>query len=744
MQRISGIRYDDGRNYATNSFPVHALDLSKPTVQDAGWAVAYRRRYETAISSFDYQYQFDTVLSKKQTKPVAERMLSKEFLLSHCCVSSPRDVCTIDISGQQFTEAKSNDLKEFCDVAYINASENLLPIDTYKYFESARELELVFCGLRTLEITECDFPHLQVLDISYNNISNKDVLRLGSLHSLRVLNLAGNNLQSLPAEMSVVNVHKISNYFLCLEQLVLRENALNEPEIFACLAGLQRLKELNMIENGITTIPLLYVEQGKYVAEICPTPRQSFSNLNISSKSSHYRSVSGNRRSGRNVSKRKSAGMRKRPGNTHHRRSDKFDESLDASKVADEPESFCTSIIVHSDHYQDIVAPFPSLTHLNIANNKITAEHSVLNLADWPLLSELIIYNNPLISSTKGCPPLINKCLVDNKGVTVIRSKPQKVVRPPVCVPHSIRKIDFNKDTPSIQKPSGTKQLKAKASSKISLKNVGRSFSYPNGLCCTKSWNEVPDEPRSASDGKIINDVWGSKPEYFSSREMSYLNAHSQETEAEKQTEDLKQEEIGNIRQRVLELSWKGEDDVDQWESEQDHENIFITEVPEADKANVVSSHSGSGTLSRGSDKLLKTMDVDSELLLKDDEIDDDSLRLPTDFIGSVNALKNLISCGTHDKPLPIEKDTRSPPQKIMFLATASRNRARTAIAISNLQRSNVSEKNLSEIMEKKAEYSKEYKEALKLLNRVQQKYHIARNSSIKTKVKESDSQPAI
>ena len=43
----------------------------------------------------------------------------------------------------------------------------------------------------------------QMLDLSYNNLSADDILSLGSLPNLRVLHLSGNNLKSIPTDISL-------------------------------------------------------------------------------------------------------------------------------------------------------------------------------------------------------------------------------------------------------------------------------------------------------------------------------------------------------------------------------------------------------------------------------------------------------------------------------------------------------------------------------------------------------------
>ena len=42
-----------------------------------------------------------------------------------------------------------------------------------------------------------------MLDLSYNNLSSEDILNLGMLPNLRVLHLSGNNIKTIPADMSL-------------------------------------------------------------------------------------------------------------------------------------------------------------------------------------------------------------------------------------------------------------------------------------------------------------------------------------------------------------------------------------------------------------------------------------------------------------------------------------------------------------------------------------------------------------
>lgn len=52
--------------------------------------------------------------------------------MKHCCVEDPSDLCSVNISGQEMSEVKEDDLALFDNVAYVNAAENYLPFGEYR------------------------------------------------------------------------------------------------------------------------------------------------------------------------------------------------------------------------------------------------------------------------------------------------------------------------------------------------------------------------------------------------------------------------------------------------------------------------------------------------------------------------------------------------------------------------------------------------------------------------------------
>ncbi|ETE58896.1 X-ray radiation resistance-associated protein 1, partial [Ophiophagus hannah] len=168
---------------------------------------------------------------------------TKKMKLHH--VQKPSDLCSVNISHQNFALAKESDFMQFDSVAYINATENLLTLETFRNFPGLRELELSLNGLRNLKVRTGDFPHLE------------DVRTLGMLPRLKALHLTANGLSSLPLSLASPDSRNCPR-FPALEVLLLDDNQLSDSSVFLSLANLRRLKQLNLDKNGIKEVPYLH------------------------------------------------------------------------------------------------------------------------------------------------------------------------------------------------------------------------------------------------------------------------------------------------------------------------------------------------------------------------------------------------------------------------------------------------------------------------------------------------------
>ncbi|XP_073938991.1 X-ray radiation resistance-associated protein 1 isoform X2 [Castor canadensis] len=202
---------------------------------------------------------------------------------------------------------------------------------------------------------------------------------------------------------------------------MLDDNKLSNPNCFASLAGLRRLKKLSLDQNKIFRIPYLQQVQ--------------------------LRDGSGDGVGGR-------ASPQKEPQAVLQSKSWMFEASdaqpdytiLPMRKDVDRTEvvfssypGFSTSettkvcslppifeiLPVKSlkARNQTLAPPFPELRYLSLAYNKIAKEDAILPVALFPSLRELIFHNNPLVSHTRGVPPLLKSFLQERLGIRLIRRK---------------------------------------------------------------------------------------------------------------------------------------------------------------------------------------------------------------------------------------------------------------------------------------------------------------------------------
>lgn len=104
-------------------------------------------------------------------------------------------------------------------------------------------------SLTSLELQEGMFQMLKYLHLSYNRIPPAHIQQLEYLPSLLILNLASNELCTLPSDLS---------YLSQLEELNLASNEFSSSQaliapntIFDALATIPKLKKLNLSRNRL-------------------------------------------------------------------------------------------------------------------------------------------------------------------------------------------------------------------------------------------------------------------------------------------------------------------------------------------------------------------------------------------------------------------------------------------------------------------------------------------------------------
>ncbi|XP_050010371.1 X-ray radiation resistance-associated protein 1 isoform X2 [Alexandromys fortis] len=433
-------KMDNGKPYLNNCFPAKSL-LRIPEEGRGHWLVARKGSMKKGVAkaSAEGRENLKKVSFETGLKKVSRRdnqadslghghVLDRAFLMKHHCVRKPSDLCTVNVSGMKFSKAKEKDFKHFTSVIYINASENLLPLDAFHTFPTLKELELAFNGIKMVYVKYGDFKTLEFLDLSFNSLTEEAICDLGILPHLRVLLLTGNGLTSLPPNMAVAEQEasmtsltskKYILRFPALETLMLDDNKLSNPSCFASLAGLRRLKKLSLDQNKIFRIPYLQQVQlhdgssGDWVTE-GPNAQKEHSQpqtwiFETPDEQPNYTVLPMKKDVDRTE-----VVFSSYPG---------FSTS-ETAKICSLPPIFeILPVKSLKARNQTLAPPFPELRYLSLAYNKIAKEDAVLPAALFPSLCELVFHNNPLVAHTRGIPPLLKSFLQERLGIRLVRRK---------------------------------------------------------------------------------------------------------------------------------------------------------------------------------------------------------------------------------------------------------------------------------------------------------------------------------
>ncbi|XP_054432154.1 X-ray radiation resistance-associated protein 1 [Pteronotus mesoamericanus] len=439
----SGIyKLDDGKPYLNNCFP--AKNLLRISEEGRGhWLVARKCNLKKkakgtvkapAEGQESQKVSFEVGAKKrsgwKNQADIPGHVLDLNFLLKHHCVRKPSDLCTINVSGLKFSQVNEKDFKHFDSVIYINASENLLPLEVFHTFPALKELELALNGIKTVYVKCGDFKLLEFLDLSFNSLTAEAICELGILPHLRVLLLTGNGLTSLPPNLAVTEQEasvtsltskKYILRFPALETLMLDDNKLSNPSCFASLAGLSRLKKLSLDQNKIFRIPYLQQVQlrdgsGDWV-EHRGSPRKGPQSMlqpkswvfEASDEHPDYTVLPMKKDDDRTE-----VVFSSYPG---------FSTSQTTKVCALPPIFEILPVKSLKARNQTLAPPFPELRYLSLAYNKIAKEDAILPVALFPSLCELIFHNNPLVAHRKGVPPLLKSFLQERLGIHLVRRR---------------------------------------------------------------------------------------------------------------------------------------------------------------------------------------------------------------------------------------------------------------------------------------------------------------------------------
>ncbi|XP_016365753.1 X-ray radiation resistance-associated protein 1-like [Sinocyclocheilus rhinocerous] len=416
MTGLGIYKLDNGQSYPSNCFPVRSF--FHPRNEGAGhWLVANRNTLEERTSKrkniSGSRFEVHSGKHEQRRPESASNTLDAQLFLTLHCVDKPSDLCSVNISGQHLQTVKLEGLEQFDNTAYINASDNHLTLEPFARFPALRELELSLNSLHDLEIHAEEFQKLEVLDLSFNNLTGESILNVGLLPHLKVLHLTGNQLQMLPLNMAGPctcpgeNTEQGVSLFQTLEVLMLDDNKLSSPGVFMSLANLKRLRHLNLQGNYISGVPFLEQMATLQDAQKGIMPQSIGQNVNtVNDERTKYSDITMSQQKTEKILKEDKAclEMHSGPLQYYHQRK----------------EVGCA---------QGLRLPFPELCNLNLANNEIAEEEALLPVALFPKLSELVIHSNPLTTQRSGDPPMLTCFLQDKLGIKITRKKTTNLIK---------------------------------------------------------------------------------------------------------------------------------------------------------------------------------------------------------------------------------------------------------------------------------------------------------------------------
>lgn len=770
-----------GTGFSSQCFPVRSLTRYKRQEEDGGaWLVAYRaeqrRRFKAVLCAGDPSISSKSLIKKfKSEESVTTEDDSKPhkldgfYLMKKFHVDDPSDLCSITISGQELREVNEKDFLLFDNVVHVDAGDNHLPFSAFSKFSALQELELPLNNIHnTIKLQPDMFISLVTLDLSYNRLTGEDILALGLLINLRTLHLTGNEIKTLPVEMTriyrtvtgmtpsgTVESQEKMQRFPTLENLYLDHNGLTDLSTFSSLAGLKKLKYLNLEHNEISSIPHLRLLGARVRQE--ESSRQGKNtvdgedNLFLPNVIKEENNEIGPEKEGTSDNNKDSKSDEEK-GNVEEFILDEVDQILNQKFAGDKergrPElpprssTLTEDPALLGDRYKPPM-PFTSLLHLNLANNLIFEEEGLLALTDWPSLRELVIWGNPLTSVFKGDPPILSFQLGSLKGVRIFRHKPPKRQKPTVNLVNTPRKV---KDTlppmpkkqnfamlegPSIQKPAALmgshhKTLPPIVSAPVTGRQresaTPRKLSTAPGMAeTTLKESERPYYGRTNSTPPGL---------------QQFLSGPSTRQTVKTEGEVTFEESIGTENGR-------GQQRADRQINSED--GFFMTQVDDQEESQEADEISKA--LPKRSKKKERPFSVETkykgyEDLLDVDE-DDPDVIIPPDMQGSVRALKYALAHPlTFNEPQGAYKEKRIEKTKTLSTSLESKSRQSKVEELSGILdkmrvQSKTKEFNLETALQnlkKDPNQRREYREAKKLLSEVQSKYDEVRVASLQPK----------
>lgn len=157
-------------------------------------------------------------------KPKQGKLLDGFLLLDSCMVKLPHEAIRSKLVDQNILEVVEEDLNYFQNLTFLDVSDNRVRVEQLANLTNLVELFIQFNQIDSLRVVEGMFPQLERLHLSYNNIPANNLACLGHLKKLSLLDVASNDLVTLPETLgflaSVEELNLSSNQFSSESTLV--------------------------------------------------------------------------------------------------------------------------------------------------------------------------------------------------------------------------------------------------------------------------------------------------------------------------------------------------------------------------------------------------------------------------------------------------------------------------------------------------------------------------------------------
>jgi Leucine-rich repeat (LRR) protein len=219
-----------------------------------------KQQYLTPTDMDLPKYTNKTIKSLHQGIPISETTsirnrnenirseLDGFYLLECTGMGFPEDAQQAVLSDKKLTSVVADDFTFFTEMLYVDVSENFLSMEPFGAFPKLRELRMACNRISSFgeyRNSLMGFNSLMYLDLSYNKLTPDSILSLDVLPQLRELDLCGNNLKTLPEDLT---------RFFHLERLLLDYNQIGDNAVFQALATVSSLRQLSLANNFLSII----------------------------------------------------------------------------------------------------------------------------------------------------------------------------------------------------------------------------------------------------------------------------------------------------------------------------------------------------------------------------------------------------------------------------------------------------------------------------------------------------------